>query len=133
MQFITSSSSCLLSPGQQTDDVARNRHLTTPWWHSCHLSNISSLMRLGITNITPFNKCPCWIVSSLWTCQYGFRVPGREGKVGHPSKQCVITWRHTSFFRWFALISANLVYVVEICHVTRFLRELQLVYCQWSY
>jgi len=53
VQFVTSSSSCLLSPGHLTDDVARNRHVPTPWWPSCNLSNISSLMRLRITSLTP--------------------------------------------------------------------------------
>ena len=118
VQFVTSSSSCLLS--HQTDELARNRHLTTPWWPSCNLSNISSLMQLGITSLTPFNTSPCLIVSSFWTCQYGFRIPGREGKVGHPSKQYIITWRHTSSSCWLALISANLVSVAGICPMTRF-------------
>ena len=123
VQFVASSSSCLLRRDHQTDNLARNRHLTTPWWPSFNwwrLSNISSLVQLGITSLTPFNKSPCWIVSSFWTCQYGLRVVGREGKFGHPSKQYIITWRHTSSSCWFALISANLVSVAGICSMTRF-------------
>ena len=99
VQFVTMSSSCFLNTGYQTDDLARNRHLTTPWWPSCNLSNISSRMHLGITNLTHFNKSPCWVVSSFWTCQYGFRLPMREG---------------------FALISANMVFIGRMCPMTRF-------------
>ena len=77
-------------------------------------------MRLGITSVTSFNKCPRWIVSSFLTSQYGFRVPVREGKARHPSKQCVVTWRHISSSCWLALISANLVTVAGIFPMTRF-------------
>ena len=119
VQFVTSSSSCFLSPDHQSDDLARTRHLTTPWEPSCSLSNISILMLLGMTSLTAFSKCPCGTVSSFWTCQY-FRVPGRERKVGRPSKQYVITWRHTTSSCWFALISANQVSVAGICPMTRF-------------
>ena len=118
--FVTSFSNCFLSPGHHTDDLNCNRLLSTPWWPPCNMSNISILMQLGITNVTPFNKSPCWTISSFWTCQYGFRVPGRERKVGHPSKQYVITWRYTASSRWHALISANLVTVAGICPMTRF-------------
>ena len=120
VQFVTISSSGLLSPGHQIDDLARIRHLTTPWGPSSSLSNISSLMQFAFPSLTPCNTCSCCIVSSFWTCQYGFRVPGRERKVGRPSKQYVITWRHTSSSCWFALISANLVSVAGICPKTRF-------------
>ena len=121
VQFVTSSSSCLLSPGHLTDDVAHNRPggirvtcLTYQAWCGWDL-------RLSLHS------------TKVLTCQYGFRVPGREVKVGHPFKQCVITWRHTSASCWFALISANLGSDAGICSMTRFLRELRLVCCQWSY
>jgi hypothetical protein len=41
LQFLTTSSSCLLIPSHQTVFLARSRHFTIPWCASCNLLRMS--------------------------------------------------------------------------------------------
>jgi hypothetical protein len=58
VQFLTTSSSCLLIPSHQTVFLACSRHFTIPWCASCNLFRMSLCRTAGITKLVHLSRSP---------------------------------------------------------------------------